>query len=100
MRQHMNSMDIVMGGVVVGRMSYICHVSTGVPLRNIYSLMGPSHGGTILSTMVSRVMCYNICMHENMTCWTAQISQSSEEDTVHWTCDMSTYGHVSCRTCI
>ncbi len=39
-------------------------------------------------------MCYSICMHENMTCWTAQISQSSEEDAVHWTCDMSTYGHL------
>ncbi len=31
------------GRVVVGRMLSICHVRTGVPLRNIYSLLGPSH---------------------------------------------------------
>ena len=35
-----------MGGVGVGSMSLICHVNTGAPLRNIYSPMGSSHGGT------------------------------------------------------
>jgi hypothetical protein len=102
-----------MGGVGVGRMLFKCHVNTCAPLQNIYSPMGSSHGGTyrqwchvVCGVCMHRhirhghscgqtgVMCYSICMHENMTCWTAQISQSSEEDAVHWTCDMSTYGHL------